>query len=201
MSLTSKLILSFVVLGLCSAGSGFGRTAAPEDELPDAEEYAAYAALVTALVEKRKPAARVVVINHRTTGFGSPHYLSGMSLKETHESFKSKNVNSYKFERPFDLKIEYLLASEEDGLGMFWNRFAARYPQGFGTLLLSRAGINGQKTEALVYVEERQGPDARASGYTLRKTGGAWEVSRERVLLVTQNLRCARAARAAEIAN
>ncbi|HLL75551.1 MAG TPA: hypothetical protein VK421_09835 [Pyrinomonadaceae bacterium] len=185
MRLTKRLILSFMIIGLSAAGSGLGRTAAAEDERPDAEEYAAYSALITALVKERRPAAKLVVINHRTTGIREPHQLSGMSLTETYESFKARGVDSYRLDRRFDLKIEYVLASEEEGWKLFPDAFAARYSQGFGTLLLSRAGLNREKTEVLIYVLERQGFYARADGYTLRKTEGEWRVSRRRFLWVT----------------
>jgi len=174
-----RLASSLVVLVLLLTHSGLTCLAVPGVTDLEAEEYAVY----SALIEEALP-VELVVINDRTAPTAEPHYLSGMSLKETYESYKAKDERSYSLERRFDLKVKYELVSSNEDIMLLMTKFAAWHPRGRGCLLFSRVGLNREKTEALVYVRVYRTPDARADGYLLKKKNGTWKVKRARHLWI-----------------
>jgi len=93
------ILISACPESVCLAASGEQKVAS--------EEYAVYSALIVALMEKKhsRGPIEMVVINQQTTSIKEPHYLSGMSLKETYDDYKSKNVQSHPLENLFDLRF------------------------------------------------------------------------------------------------
>ncbi len=184
MRVVLALSLILLMLGGVAAQS---IVAVPTDEVLDAEEYAVYSALIPALIEQEPShgSIELVVINDHTTKIAEPHYLSGISTRETYDNFKAKNRQSYRLKSLFDLKVKYVLVDEKESRERDWRVLARKYPRSLGSLLFSRVGLNGNKTEALVYEERLCGfACGHAKGYQLIKGKEGWKIKGIRHLWV-----------------
>lgn len=168
------------------------------------EEYAVYAALInsdlkeSAAQEKREDAGeRVLIINdapslwqgflvEESKNFFDKLKNSSTELQpETVNDLQVKSQNSaYRLERKFSINIKYLLVKDEDLDALFkdkvtggWKAFHQKYPKSSGFLVLSRVGLNADKTQALVYKGWSCGGLCGGGSYTLLiKKNGVWTV-------------------------
>jgi hypothetical protein len=93
--------------------------------------------------------------------------------------FRNKNNRSYKFNRFFDLNINYILISKNELDSIFkngwWGEFYEKYPNSQGRTYLSRVGFNKNRTEALFYMGTQSAGLAGIGLFIyLKKENGKW---------------------------
>jgi hypothetical protein len=170
----------------------------------DDEEYAVYSALINNDLGDRgsrssssstADADRVLVIDARTSlwdisvGDESSNFFA--ELKKSSQELQPETANDLQvksnevtnLERKFDIKIKYVLVSDEEIEGFFksgvdgWKTFYQKYPNSNGFLTLSRVGFNADRTQALVYKGWHCGGLCGSGSYfLLRKKKGGWVV-------------------------
>jgi hypothetical protein len=162
--------------------------ASDQSNIP-AEEYAIYAALIG------KPTVKTLVIEDQTV----KHTLSADDVsnlkqqfssisQETIDDFVRKNAKSHQLTKSFDIKLEYALISKEKIGQIFksgpagWDEFYRQFPDSGGYLSLSRAGLNTNGDQALVYVERSCGELCGTGSYQLLvKNDQGWAVQKRYV--------------------
>ncbi len=182
--LFSKLILCASLLLLCSGSA--------QAQIPvEAEEYAAYKAVIAHMLNKRgtRP-VKLVLLWEQTAINGSkltspdwklrPQGIYGIN-KDTLDDYVAKNDQQQHLERLFDLKVEYELVNNNDYLKlMFEGTFHKKYPDTLGIIYFSRVGFNQEKTQALIY-RKMQTPSGRADYFLLVKEKGIWKIACEKM--------------------
>ncbi len=114
-------------------------------------------------------------------------YRKDMRLvsQNTLNDYQSKNEQSYKLSKKFDIGVKYLFidAQEMNRLVVIkvgipdWNRFYAKYPDAAGVISFSRIGFNQEFTEALVLVGRGCGRGCGEGAFLfLTKVDGIWKV-------------------------
>jgi len=159
--------------------------------LVEAEEYAAYNAVISYMLNKRgaRP-VKLILLWGQTAINGSkltspdwklrPQGIYGIT-KDTLDDYIARNDQPQRLERLFDLKVEYELVNNNEYLKlMFEGTFRKKYPDSLGIIYFSRAGFNREKTQALIY-REMKTPNGQADYFLLVKEKGIWKVAREQM--------------------
>ena len=159
--------------------------AGDQSDIP-AEEYAVYAGLIG------KSTANPLVIIDQTVSHTIPAYLvsnlkrefSSIS-QETIDDFLRKNEKSHRLTKSFDIKLKYVLTPREKINQIFksreagWDDFYKQFPNSGGYISLSRAGINANGDQALVYAEHSCGWLCGTGNYMLlAKNDQRWAVQK-----------------------
>lgn len=171
----------------------------------NAEEYAVYSAILKAEFDPSR--VQQLVVNIQTisaekvpfVGFIGGLAPTGAKRPETRPEtttdFDSKNEKSILLEKLFDLKVPYVLVTDEKLKTIFvtdsngyvsdesWNAFYKQYPGAPGILAFSRVGFDAQKTEAIVYVVIQSGLVGGAGRFfVLSKDREKWKVQKQVVI-------------------
>lgn len=153
----------FAAVVACSVGV---KAPAPCETGVAANEYAVYSA---AIEEFRKGHnGNSVVIYNRTEDVSGPESVTSGRMRrceafvpETEESvaasFGERNRQPLELTRSFTLKGDYVLASDADLKTIPDDRMrleglAAKYPDAFGVVGISRVGFNAEMNKAVVYI-------------------------------------------------
>jgi hypothetical protein len=156
----------------------------------DPEEYALFSAMIDQNVTGYRLEGESVVIREQTT----PH-IDGLEFalegpfdlpEELVEAYRLRNDQPYTLGPSFTLKQAYKLMpqSEYDALlrtgSAGWADFETKYPQARGIFLLSRAGLNAARDEALVSISYYCGSLCTTGGvFLMVKEDGVWKVKQE----------------------
>lgn len=102
--------------------------------------------------------------------------------EELVEAYRLRNDQPYTLERSFTLEQDYKLMpqSEYDDLlrtgKATWADFAEKYPETEGVFIVSRAGLNATRDEALVSISYYCGDLCAEGGvFLMVKEGGVWK--------------------------
>ena len=114
--------------------------------------------------------------------------FSPILSQETIDDYVAKNAKSHQLTKSFDIKLEYALTSREKIGQIFksgpagWDEFYRQFPDSGGYLSLSRAGLNTNSDQALVYVESSCGELCGTGSYQLLvKNDQGWAVQKRYV--------------------
>ena len=166
-------ILLFALAGQVNAAPAFGqaRQAGIEDE-----EYAVYSAVVTEIGARERVGA--ALIWHHTFSKGVPSSAqTDEFVADLVEDFNRRNDRPYPLGNNLKSARPYRLVSEESMKGM------VSLPAPI--ISLSRAGFNGAKDRALVYVSYGRGAVYRREHYVvLHKEKSGWRVARKLAVFV-----------------
>ena len=129
------------------------------------EEYAVYSALITEEYVRDK--VKLVVITNPTSGGNKSKDMADFLLQQlsplsqaTYDDYLERNSKSYNLSNSFSLKEKYVLVEYREIEKFFdnpdfeeaWKNFYKRFPASNGYIVLSRAGFNPAKDQALVYM-------------------------------------------------
>jgi hypothetical protein len=168
----------------------------------DPEEYAVYSALLDSVYST--PKVKQFVINSETTtktkqpfiGINGGLMRTGAARPETEPDTKSnfdeKSEKTVLLEKRFNLKVPYILTSDEELKKLFafdanghinpkvWDDFYKQYPGAEGVVALSRVGFDVKKNQALVYVAVKYGwLGGSGRFYVLTRNSGEWVVEKQ----------------------
>lgn len=186
---------NLVCLVIIAAASAFSQTAASQSpEICTSDDYAIYEVALTDLYGQQKT-QRVILIDQTSTGF--PPGMAAMTQfggkaqpllkdfpKEAKDDFEARNQTHAKIEADkLKPSFEIVLLDPEtakksvEGKGG-WKAFRDKYPNSPGITLVSRPGIDGANSHALLYVGNSC--DMLCGGGTLiflSKANGEWKVA------------------------
>lgn len=155
----------------------------------DPEEYALFSAMIDQNVVGYHPEGLVVILEQTRPDIdGLEFALKGPDKPpaELEEPYRLRNDQPYALEANFTLKRAYELMpqSEYDALvragSASWQDFKAKYPQAEGVYVLSRAGLNAARDEALVSIGYYCGSLCAEGGvFLMVKEDGVWKVKQE----------------------
>src|SRR5215471_11863635 len=164
-----------------------------------AEEYAIYAVAIGNMFAGDKGSsdskAMSLVIEDQTNGytFANGRYeRSDLNKhfpdisKEAIDDYGVKNAKSYQLTKSPDLKLKYTLITKEKIERIFksglngWDKFYRQFPNSRGIISFSRAGLNSQGDQALVYISRGCGGRCGSGNYLLLvKKNGEWIVQQK----------------------
>ncbi|MGD0841853.1 MAG: hypothetical protein ABSA32_11900 [Candidatus Acidiferrales bacterium] len=169
------------------------RVATPQGIGP--EEYAVYSLLLNSQYAFRDTQQLVI---HIETYAGPPAPVVGgtkdaaprpKTRADTMADFDAKNDKSYQLERRFDVKIPYLLVSEDDLRPIFarkpdgsldmdcWKRFYGQYPGASGVIYFSRVGLDRMGDQAFAYGAIQSGfVGGAGTFYVLARSNRGWAI-------------------------
>jgi len=181
-----KLFFNLILCALLLLCPGRAQAQSPVES----EEYAAYNAVISSMLNKRgaRP-VKLILLWEQTAINGSkltspdwklrPQGIYGIT-KDTLDHYVAKNDQQQRLERLFDLKVEYELVNDNEYLKLMFERtFHKKYPESLESIIyFSRVGFNREKTQALVY-RKMMTTSGRADYFLLIKEKGVWKVARE----------------------
>lgn len=125
---------------------------------------------------------------YRRTLLFDERSLFSQSSRTTRASFFVSNVFSTDIQTELHLPggAQSFFISRREVQGTNGKDFEARFPNNFGYFLVSHAGLNPSKTEAILYVDHFCGGLCGKGGYFLmRKVNGVWSVVDQHVTWIS----------------
>jgi hypothetical protein len=197
----SRTLVCLVVMTAASALAQTATAPAPL-EVSTTDDCAIYSVALTDLYGKHK-IERIVLIDQTSTGFppgmaattqfgGKAQPLLKDFPKEAKEDFEARNkthakIEAYKVKTSFEIVLLDVDAARKlvEG-GDTWKGFREKYPNSPGITLISRPGIDADKSHALLYVGNSC--DMLCGGGTLiflSKENGEWKVANKVTIWVS----------------
>ncbi len=151
----------------------------------DPEEYVLFSAMIDQGLVGFKQGGPVLIREQTDPDISNLEFaLEGPAdiPEELVEAYRLRNDQPYSLERSFTLKQDYTLMpqSEYDDLlrsgKATWADFAAKYPEVEGVFVVSRAGLNAARDEALVSISYYCGDLCAEGGvFLMVKEDGIWK--------------------------
>jgi hypothetical protein len=212
-SLVSKnhmrlLIFTAVLLSLLSLTLTTAATQSDSAASLEAEEYVVYSAVLNGV--SSSPELKQLVINIETSSKEKQPFIGiigGMvrtgakppeAADDTWSEFNARNGKSGLLDRRLDLKLPYVLVTDEKLKTFFvkgpngeidggiWQTFYKQYPGAQGVLAFSRVGFNSKKDEALVYVANQSGLVGGSGRFVLlSRSSGNWAIQKQVLIWIS----------------
>jgi hypothetical protein len=160
-------------------------------EIPPAEEYAVYNAVIDELYAGNDIKEFVIedstdagVVADLDIGFEYAKTELPELTEEITANFKDRNKQAFGLDTLFNLKAPYVLISNQEINNIFqqpdlsgWDLFYQQYPNSQGILTLSRVGFNSTRDKALVSIGNQRAWLAGAGYFVLMiKENGQWKI-------------------------
>jgi len=165
------------------------------------DDYAISAAALSNLFEKQTP-DKILLLQQTSIGF--PPGMAAMTQfgakaqallkdvsKDTKDAFDSRNQSRAQIEADkIKTLFEVILLSDEDAKklveGGGWEPFHKKYPKAPGITLISRPGLNAERTRALLYIGTSCDMLCGEGVFMLLgKDGGQWKVLHKETIWVS----------------
>jgi len=151
----------------------------------DPEEYALFSAMIDQNLVGYNQGGPVLIREQTDPDIPNLEFaLEGPAdiPEELVEAYRLRNDQPYTLERSFTLEHDYALVpqSEYDDLlrsgRLTWADFAEKYPEAEGVFMVSRAGLNAARDEALVSISYYCGDLCAEGGvFLMVKEDGVWK--------------------------
>jgi hypothetical protein len=178
-----------------TAASSMGEAVRPGPEKPDSTDYAVYSSVLAQHYDRGLPTPLIVLgesVDGPDDAVIDEHYrlmlqsaLSPLSA-ETVAALEGTQATPRPISAEMSLRRPYLIMSRAVRDSLFvvcpggWPRFAGKYPDARGYITLSRVAFDPERSQALVYSEDRCGMGCGEGTFLfLRRIAGGWKVTKK----------------------
>jgi hypothetical protein len=180
-----------VATGFCAGGVNRQQQGPDRKPASEAERYAAYSAVLTAMFVRESNKLLVIEDHTGDDLYGKEVHWDYIKKEldqlsqATIDDFEAENAKSATLENKFNLTTEVKLVSKAEidkffgKGGGWWEAFYKTYPKSPGLISFSNVGFNGDVTQAVLYVGHTCGGLCGTGGYLLlTKVKGAWQIQK-----------------------